>query len=481
MFNFQQAPARRVTRLGDIAEVLQTRGRNLDLEREIPGFCIDSRALKQGEVFVAIPGKRVDGHRFVNDALRNGASACLVSTTQGIEDSESCFTVPDTVRALGYLAAAHRRSLPTKIIGLTGSVGKTTTKEILHTLMSFHFQTRKSLGNFNSTIGLPIQLLQLKPEHEWMVAEMGMSTPGEIRDLVAIARPEIGLWLSLEAVHQANFADIEGIARAKAELVEGLSIDGTLIYNKDNPYVHAHSRRFHGKIVTYGILDPYTEYAARLSPYSDWRGSAFELYGASPQPLALYLPLPGKFNVSNALAACATALTAGVPASELAYSLKTVKTTDGRSRLCSFNGNIHLVDDSYNANPHALQNVLRCFALLAPRHYRWIILGDMLELGEEETAIHRRLGTTLSGYGFDRITLIGPLCENAFSRIRELEPEGCKVEHYHDVERALSQMDMTVPVDARIWVKASRAIRLELIVRALAERLNPPERNVDAV
>jgi len=467
MLEFNQAPARQVRRLSDLVALL---GPCPDFDREdrpIAGFCVDSRKLNPGEVFVAVSGARVDGHRFVDEAIKKGAAACLVSSLDGIQNKGGCVPVADTVRALGFLAAAHRRALPVKIIGLTGSVGKTTTKDILHALLSVVSHARKSEGNHNNQIGLPIQLLRLQPSDEWMVAEMGMSTPGEIRQLMRMAKPDLGLFLSVQAVHLANFANVEEIAKAKAELVEELGPDKTLVYNLDNHLVHKHSASHPGPKFTYSFFDPDADLNARVEPFPNWRGVHFELRFKEGRRMPLYLPMTGRYNARNALAACATAIAAGFKLSEISYALREVEPPGGRSNLAVFEPDIMLVDDTYNASPHAVKNVLRCFAPLSNKYYRWIVLGDMLELGPTEEAVHRELGKLLAGYGFDRITLVGPLCAHTYSVLRELHPPDCDLERFHTADEALAELRLDIPPKARIWCKASRGIGLEKVAHGI--------------
>jgi len=472
MYDLKTAPSQSILRLTDMIRVLNPSEHHVLEDREITGFCTDSRNLKPGEVYVAIAGQRVDGHRFVENVQAADAGACLVSSWDHIADRNGCVLVSDTVAALGFLAACHRASLNTKVIGLTGSVGKTTTKEILTTLLASIYRTRKSEGNFNSTIGLPVQLLRLREGDQWMVAEMGMSTPGEIEKLTLMAKPDIGLWTSVEAVHLANFENIEGIAEAKAELVQNMAANKTLVYNMDDPLVSRFCGAFPGKKVGYALFDPDAEVRARIEPFPDWNGTHFDLWINDSSKLSLHLPMVGRFNVYNAIAACAAATVAGVPSSELKYSLKGIHALSGRSGLHEYSGDTLLVDDTYNANPHAVDQVLRSFATLAPGTWRWILLGDMLELGPDEEQIHAELGRQLAGYGFDRVTLVGPLSAHTHRALSDASPEGCHIEHFADAIQAAENLVLEVPDRARIWAKASRGIQLEQVTRVLCDHLN---------
>jgi len=469
MYNLAAAPAHGVAAVSDICKILRTE----KIQGEIPirSFAYDNRMVCEGDVFVAIPGEKVDGHRFVDQALASGAATCLISSTAGIQNPDKCILVPDTIQALCYLAASHRRAMPARLIGLTGSVGKTTTKDILHAILDVACRVRKSEGNYNSTIGLPMQLLKLQPEDDWMIAEMGMSYPGEIETLTQMATPDIGLWLSVQAVHMANFTDLDEIARAKAELVDNLEPDKKLVYNLDDPLVAKYSGEYSGSHITYGLTRPDADFKARIMPFPDWTGAEFEIRHGDERPVTLKLPLVGRYNVSNALAACATAVTAGFPLSELAYGIRKVKAPQGRSNLMTFQEDIRLVDDTYNANPHAVKNVLRAFAPLPSKYYRMLVLGDMLELGAEEATIHASMGQLIAGYGFDRVVLVGKLSEHAYLAIKECPFQG-RLEYYRTSQEAVEHMKPDIPAHSRIWCKASRSIQLEKVSKYLINHLS---------
>jgi len=471
MYDFDNAPAHAIGKLTDIIRVLDPAEHTINEDREIGRFRWDSRHVKPGDIFIAIPGARVDGHDFVAQARASGAAACLVSRWDHLDDKQGCILVRDTGKALVYLAACHRRALPTQIIGITGSVGKTTTKEILATLLSAVFRTKKSAGNLNSTIGLPVQILELRDKDQWMVAEMGMSFPGEIAALAKMAKPDIALWTAVRAVHMANFENLDGIARAKAELVENLARDKTLVYNRDDAFVTRYCKDFRGKKLSYGIREPAARVRARIEPYPDWKGVNFDLWVGNEEKLELYLPLVGRYNVYNALAACAAAAAAGVPPAELKYSLKTVRTLRGRASLHDFEGNTVFVDDTYNASPTAVDQVLRSFATLSPKTWRWLLLGDMLELGPQERQIHADLGRRLATYGFDRITLVGPLMAEAHEQLQRQAPPRCQIEYFASVDQAVS-LQVAAHPHGRIWAKASRSIHLERVSEVIIEQLN---------
>lgn len=464
---YADVPAMPVLQVGDILRVLEPRAHQVQPSLPIAGFKTDSRAVEAGDVFVAIKGKRVDGHDYLDQARAQGAVACIVSDLEKVARRENCIWVDDALMALGLLAAAHRRAMPTKIIAVTGSVGKTTTKEILHAILASAFRCRKSSGNFNSTVGLPMELLKIRTEDEWFVAEMGMSTSGEITTLMKIAEPDVGLWTCVKPVHLANFNSIADIARAKAEMVQNLAPGRIMVYNRDDALVHQHCQTYAGRRFSYALLHPEADIRARIKPFSGWQGTSFELRTSESARQPLLLPLVGRYNVDNALAACAAALAVDFPAAELVNGLRAFRPASHRSNLFRFEHDIALVDDSYNASPHAVQQVLRTFAMLPPEGYRWLVLGDMLELGAIEESVHTKLGTRLAQQGFDRVTLVGKLSRFTYESMARMEKPGLKIEHYEDVQSAIASMDLSVPKKSKIWCKGSRSIQLEKLVTAL--------------
>lgn len=468
---FSRIPAHPIQTVGDMLRVLEPSAHQVRAQQAVQSFRTDSRAVEPGDVFVAIKGQRVDGHDYLDQARQRGAVACLVSDESRVQDPSRCIWVNDSIQALGILAAAHRRAMSAKVIAVTGSVGKTTTKEILHAILASAFRSRKSSGNFNSTIGLPMELLKIDPKDEWFVAEMGMSTPGEITKLMKIAQPDLGLWTCVKPVHLASFNSIDDIAKAKAEMVEHLEPGRTMVYNRDDPLVHQHCQNYEGRRFSYAFLHPEADIRARIKPFSGWAGTSFELRISESAKQPLTLPLVGRYNVDNALAACAAALALDFPPAELVNGLRAFRPASHRSNLFRFDGDISIVDDTYNASPHAVQQVLRTFAMLPMKTYRWLILGDMLELGAVEESLHRKLGVRLAEQGFDRVTLVGNLTHHTYEAMMRANKAGCQIEHFEDVNRAIEHMKIHLPPHSRVWCKGSRGIRLERIVTTLVARI----------
>jgi len=475
MYDFRQAKSRFVGRLQDLLDILEPDQHSVQNDQIISGFSIDTRTLKKGDLYFAIKGARVDGHEFVEDAMRKGAVGCIVERSEWVQRLENCICIHNTVNALGYLAASHRRSVQTKIIAVTGSVGKTTTKEILYQLLSNSFLTRRTLGNFNSTIGLPLQLLKLQPDDDWMVTEMGMSTPGEIATLMDITKPDAALWTSVQPVHLANFDSVEGIARAKAEMVQNMEPGKTLIYNMDDPLVAFHCIKYQGRKVRYSFHAPEADFLAQIHPFPDWSGTNFSVRIPGGKTYELSLPLVGRYNVYNAVAACTAAWAIGFEPQDFMLGMRQIQPIHGRSNLPSFHRDIRVVDDSYNANPGAYAQVLRSFSRLSPTKYRWFIGGDMLELGQSENNFHTELGDLIAEYAFDRVTLVGSLSALTYQRLQQKVNSGTRVEHFPTSQAAADGIDLEIPAHARIWIKGSRGIRLETVAKKIIDTLEAEE------
>jgi len=482
MAHFERAKPQFIEQLKDLVGLLDPKKHSIqDLEVKLTGFEVDSRKVKPGQVFVALMGAQVDGHDFVHHALEKGASACLISRAIDHELPPNCIFVQDTLAALGYLAASHRRSLNVKVIAITGSVGKTTTKELLFNLLAPHFYTKKSEGNFNSTIGLPMQILRMERSDEVMIAEMGMSTPGEIRTLMRIAAPDIALWTSVKKAHLVNFGSIEDIARAKAEMVDELGVDKTLIYNADDKLVTKYASKFAGKKISYGFMSPVVDVCGQISAFADWEGTDFQVEYGDGQVGKYHLPSPGKFNVHNAVACCAVAWFLELKHMDYSASFRRGLTIGGRSQLETFSRNVFLVDDSYNASPYALAQVIRSFCALSEKTYRWIVVGDMLEQGRHEVGIHRVLGHELAHASFDRVTFVGDLVQHSFETFKQFSDGRAHVEHFGNSETAKQVVDSPIPEHSRIWVKGSRGIGLEKVAAAFSKHLDALENDVSAM
>ena len=441
------------------------------------GAAIDSRNLAGGEIFFAFQGERTDGHRYVASALDGGARAAVVETSylkahpgeaRGWSDHGTVLTVPRGLEALHGLVRGVRRSVPERLVAITGSAGKTTTKEILTTLLKGRFRVAKSPGNLNNFLGFPIALLGIPNDTEWMVAELGMSEAGELAHLSRLARPEVVVFTNVGPAHLEFFGSLEAIAAAKAELLEGLTRDGLVIANGDDPLVRGfartHARSFRGRTVYYGLASGSLEVRAAGVTAVGGGGSRFELIaGGERQPIEL--PLHGLYNVENFLAAAACAWALGLPLEEIRQATEDLRDPKGRGAVHHLGREITLVDDSYNSNPRALRVALESAAALDGGR-RWAVLGDMLELGPTAPELHREAGREALELGFEPVLGVGPL---AAELVAEVRARGGGGEWFEDAPAAAHRArDLMRPGDV-ILVKGSRGIGLDAVVAALLE------------
>src|SRR5215475_4954058 len=375
--------------LARIEEFLNATG-ECELKEVATGYSIDSRTLQAGDLFFAVKGERLDGHDFVQQALERGAVSAVVRKDQLARYSvKTCLlAVDDTLAALQTLATAVRRLWGKPVVGVTGSAGKTTTKEAIAHVLGSRFRVLKSEGNFNNHFGLPLMLLKLQPEHEIAVIEMGMSHAGEITALAKIAQPEIGVVTVVAPVHLEYFESVAAIARAKYELIESLPHGGTAVLNADDQYVSQFGRDFKGKVLLYGQQRS-ADVCAQNILARGAEGSSFDVLVAGTRVRVL-LPLVGVHNVYNALAAISVALDRGISLSQAVASLATLKPADKRGQVVQL-GNIRVINDCYNSNPKALDAMVDALAAM-PAERRIVVAGEMLELGPAGPEMHSGAG-----------------------------------------------------------------------------------------
>jgi len=443
----------------------------LDPLARLAGVSIDSRTLRPGELFFAIHGPRHDGHSFVAAALAAGAPAGVVARARVAEFSAELrgklLAVDDTQHALQQLALAVRRAWGGSLAGVTGSVGKTTTKEILAALLAARFRVLKSEGNLNNEYGLPLTLLRLEPQDEAAVVEMGMSHRGEIRRLAAIAEPDIGVVTSVAPVHLEFFSSVDEIALAKRELIEGLrGPQSFAVLNADDARVAAFAEAATGRVLRYGFAAD-AMFRAETIEDRGTEGTAFEF--VSPAGRArLALPLLGRHNVSNALGALAAASIWGVGAPEAAEVFPRLRPAAMRGEVLRFAEGFAVIDDCYNSNPVALEAMAGLLATTPGYRRRILIAGEMLELGTTSRDLHRQAGRRAAAQpGIDWI--FGVQGDAAY-----LVESACEAGHSIDRAKffvtsdaaAEAVLDFVAPGDL-LLVKGSRGVKMERIVEAL--------------
>jgi UDP-N-acetylmuramoyl-tripeptide--D-alanyl-D-alanine ligase len=441
--------------LSRVAEFLSAAG-EFDHKEVAQGYSIDSRTIQPGELFLAVKGERMDGHDFVSQALEKGATAAVIRKDQFARYTVKTrlITVDDTLAALQTLASAVRRLWGKPLIGVTGSTGKTTTKEAIAHVLSTRFRVLKSEGNFNNHFGLPLMLLKIEPEHDLAVIEMGMSHAGEIAALAKIAQPEIGVVTNVAPVHLEFFESVAGIARAKYELVEALPAGGTALLNADDEYVSQFGRDFRGKVVLYGLRASADVRAENIQPLGA-EGSAFEVVVGSCREKAV-LHLVGTHNIYNALAAVAVGLERGLTPSEAVAALASLVPADKRGQVVKL-GNITIINDCYNCNPKALEAMVDALAAM-PAKRRIVVAGAMLELGPAGDDLHRQAGEHIAKKKID--VLLG-VRGQAQLMVEAASRAGMRAEFVATPEEAGGWLARETRDGDVVLLKASRGVKLE--------------------
>jgi UDP-N-acetylmuramoyl-tripeptide--D-alanyl-D-alanine ligase len=441
--------------LSRVAEFLFAAG-EFDANAVAQGYSIDSRSIQRGELFLAVKGERMDGHDFVTQALEKGAVAAVIRKDQLARYPlrTGLITVDDTLTALQTLATAVRRLWAKPLIGVTGSAGKTTTKEAIAHVLSARFRVLKSEGNFNNHFGLPLMLLKIEPEHDLAVIEMGMSHAGEIAALAKIAQPELGVVTNVAPVHLEFFESIAGIARAKYELVEALPATGTAVLNADDEYVSQFGRDFHGKVVLYGLRTSADVRAENIEPRGS-DGSTFDVVVGSCREKAI-LHLVGAHNIYNALAAVAVGLERGLSPSEAVAALATLAPADKRGQVVNL-GNITIINDCYNCNPKALEAMVDALAAM-PAKRRIVVVGEMLELGPASEELHRQAGRHIAT---KKINVLLGVRGQAQQVVEAANEAGMRAEFVATPEEAGDWLARETRDGDVVLLKASRGVKLE--------------------
>jgi UDP-N-acetylmuramoyl-tripeptide--D-alanyl-D-alanine ligase len=465
--------------IAQVAEALGTRpGKGLNPVARLAGVSIDSRTVRAGELFIAIHGPSHDGHDHVASALESGALAAVVAEAQlhRYTDAikERCIAVGDTFEALKQLARAVREAWGGKIAGITGSVGKTTTKEILAALLGAKLRVLKSEGNLNNEYGLPLTLFRLEETHQAAVLEMGMSRRGELARLAAIARPDVGVVTRVSPAHLEFFSSVDEIALAKRELIEGLNgRESTAVLNADDPRVAAFGAYAPGRVLTYGI-EKQAFFMAEDIEDRGALGSAFD-YVSPEGRVRLELNVPGRHAVANALAALAAASVWDIGAAEAQSVFLALRAPAMRGELLRFSNGAALINDSYNSSPAALQAMTELLAATPNFQRRILAAGEMRELGKASPELHREAGQLAAQTG--KIDWVIGVAGNAAQIVEGAVAAGlprARTKFFASPLEAAEFLASLIGSGDLLLVKGSRGVKMEQIVEALITRHAAP-------
>jgi UDP-N-acetylmuramoyl-tripeptide--D-alanyl-D-alanine ligase len=436
----------------------------------IASVSIDSRTVQSGQLFVAIRGERFDGHAFLGDALAQGVAGVMAEEAQigRLSGARSgvAIVVADTTRGLQDMAREVRRRSGAKVVAITGSAGKTTTKEVAAEFLGARYRVFRNKGNLNNHIGLPLSLLELRSQPDIAVVELGMNHPGEIRTLVGIAEPDVRVWTNVGDAHLGFFPSADAIADAKAEILEQARPEDTLIANAGDPRVYARIDRFAGRTMTFGI-DVDADVRASNVQHRGLEGTCAELHTPAGHT-RLRTPLLGTGNLANVLAATAVALRFDVPLADIVERAAQLKPAHHRGELLRLPGGVTLIDDSYNSSPSALKRTLETMAAATGSARKIAVLGEMLELGEHAARLHRECGQAAAEAGLDLLIAVGNSAagELAKGAVDAGMPAVCVIHVPTKEEAAEVALKRVRPGDL-VLVKGSRGIGTDLVVERL--------------
>ncbi|MBI4265519.1 MAG: UDP-N-acetylmuramoyl-tripeptide--D-alanyl-D-alanine ligase [Acidobacteria bacterium] len=458
-----------------VAEAVGGRVAVGDPETEIGRVCIDTRTLQAGDFFVALRGVRFDAHEFVGEAMAKGAMGALVERgfvgrAFTARQDFALVEAADTTKALQELAHAVRMSSGTRVIAITGSAGKTTTKETIAEFLSRRLRVVKNTGNLNNHIGLPLSLMQLKEAPDVAVMELGMNHAGEISTLVAIAEPEMRVWTNVGDAHLGFFASPEAIADAKAEVLERARPDHVLVCNADDPRVMARVGGFAGRTLTFGTAEGAT---VRAREVEDLGVDGMRALVTTPAgERRLQTPLLGRGNLFNVLAAAAVALDFGVPLDEIVAAAARSTPAERRGHVRRLRGGVTLIDDSYNSSPTALRGALEVVARETRVRRKVAVLGEMLELGGHSLRLHADCGRAAAASGLRLLFVIGggPARALGEAAVAAGMPASAVVS-FETSEAAAPAVAAAVRAGDLVLVKGSRAVRTDLVADRIAAEL----------
>jgi UDP-N-acetylmuramoyl-tripeptide--D-alanyl-D-alanine ligase len=426
-------------------------------DHSFDGVSTDTRSLRKGELFVALQGPNFDGCDYVGQARDRGAAGAVVPAL--VDEDIPQIAVQDSRHALGLLGAAWRQQLSPLVVGITGSNGKTTLKELTAECLASTAPTLATHGNLNNDIGMPLMLTRIEKHHRFAVLEMGANHAGEIAYLTALARPDIVAITNAGAAHLEGFGSLDGVARAKGEILCGETRPKVAILNADDRYFDYWSALVEDtQLITFGIDGDADVYARNVEAEAGRSTFALHLPGGETD---VVLPLPGRHNVRNACAAAAIAIAGGIDIADIKSALESVQPVEGRLRRLAGIDGATIYDDSYNANPLSVVAAAEFLASLPGENI--LVLGDMAELGDDAARMHAETGSQVREAGISRLLATGELSRNA------VEGFGDGASWHADIDGVITRLKSELHADANVLVKGSRCMRMERVVEALRE------------
>ena len=433
------------------------------------GVGIDTRTIKNGELFVAIKGAHFDGHDFVGEAVKKGAPAVVVASPAPLELDATVIRVGDTVEALGRIASWWRLKFNAPCVAITGSNGKSTTKEMAAAIVSVRGPVLKTEGNFNNLIGLPLTVFRWEKEHATAVLEMGMNAQGEIKKLAQISRPDIGLITNITAAHLEKLQSVEGVAEAKGELFEAMGENGVKIVNDEDPWVKKLGKKYGGRVITFGMQNT-SDVQFRHMESADLTSTDLTLLIMGKEK-KIKLPLPGTHNVMNAMAAIAIGCALDVDADVMLHRLVEFHPMAMRFERVQLSNGVCMVNDSYNANPQSMKAAFRTVGA-AKRAGRFVaVLGDMLELGGQSEALHREVGLAAVEHGIEELFLFGNFTSEIAEGAREGGLGDTHIHEFDEIEPIQRAVEEEIRAGDVLLVKGSRGMKMERIVDYLKHNI----------
>ncbi len=431
--------------------------KGLDKKICVTGVSIDSRTTKKGDIFFALKGEKFDGHNFVNDAISKGAAAIVVSERVTLIRKLPSILVKDTTTALQDFAKYYRSMFNVKVVGITGSNGKTTTKDILTSVLSQKNSVLSTTGNFNNHIGLPLTLFQLEKKHRYCVLEMGANHKGEIVRLCEISSPSVGIVTNIGTAHIGNFGSLKNILKEKAELFNSLGCNGIAVINNDDEFITSFAEKIKCRKITFGIKNSADVMACDILLKAE--NTTFSLQYKKRKE-KIVLPVAGLFNVYNAIAAASAAVTLGYSVNEIAAGIRNFVSPTKRMERINLKNGIVIVNDSYNANPTSMRLAIENFAKIFYNSRKVLVLGDMLELGEMEIAEHKKIGEFIKTNKYADIVLtVGDLAKHITA-----QSGGVWFENKNKLSEYLKK---NLKKGDAVFFKASRKIGLEEVVEKI--------------